>query len=240
MIFAAGLGTRLRPLTNETPKALVKINGITLLERVVVRLREAGFTDIVVNVHHFAEQIIDFLRDNHNFEVNIHISDERDLLLDTGGGILKAEQYLQGDEPFLVHNVDILSTVDLAEIYRLHCQADALATLLVKERETARYFLFNRNNELCGWTNVKTGEMIPNEIKTEGLRKLAFGGIHVISPRIFPLLKAHACDKRVFSIVPFYIQNCSNNKILAYEPQCDYNWIDVGKLSAISEAESIF
>ena len=240
MIFAAGLGTRLRPLTADKPKALVEINGVTLLERVIMNLSDAGFCDIVVNVHHFADLIIDFLRQKHNFGINIAISDERDLLLDTGGGVLNARPFLEGNEPFLLHNVDILSTVNLEQMYNQHITSGALATLLVKSRETSRYFLFNENNRLCGWTNVKTGDVLPAGIDANAFRQLAFGGIHVISPEIFPLLKSHANDEKVFSLVPFYIRNCSENHIIAYEPAYDYKWLDVGKLDSIAQAESLF
>ncbi len=240
MIFAAGLGTRLRPLTSDKPKALVEINGVTLLERVIVNLRNAGFCDIVVNVHHFADLIIDFLRRNHNFGINIVISDERDLLLDTGGGVLNARPFLDGNEPFLLHNVDILSTVNLEQMYNQHIRSGALASLLVKDRVTSRYFLFNDSSRLCGWTNVKTGDVLPAGIDADAFRRLAFGGIHVISPEIFPLLKKYANDEKVFSLVPFYIGNCSRTHIIAYEPAYDYKWIDVGKLNAVEEAKSLF
>ena len=141
MIFAAGLGTRLRPLTDHTPKALVPIAGKTMLERVILRLKDAGFNDITINIHHFGEQIIEFLRTHNDFGATIHISDERDRLLDTGGGIKKARPFLDGNEPFLVHNADIICDVDLAELYRHHRESNAEATLLVSERQTSRYLL---------------------------------------------------------------------------------------------------
>ena len=148
MIFAAGLGTRLRPLTDHTPKALVPIAGKTMLERVILRLKDAGFNDITINIHHFGEQIIEFLRTHNDFGATIHISDERDRLLDTGGGIKKARPFLDGNEPFLVHNADIICDVDLAELYRHHRESNAEATLLVSERQTSRYLLLDDDNLL--------------------------------------------------------------------------------------------
>ena len=157
MIFAAGLGSRLKPLTDNMPKALVPVAGKPMLEHVILKLKEAGFDQIVINIHHLGQQIIDFLQANNNFGVKIYISDERDYLLDTGGGIKKAALFLQGDEPFLVHNVDILSNVDLKQLYQQHVNNNALATLLVSQRQTSRYLLFNQENKLCGWRNHATG-----------------------------------------------------------------------------------
>ena len=160
MIFAAGLGTRLRPLTDHTPKALVSVAGKPMLERVILRLKEAGFNDITVNIHHFGEQIIEFLRANNDFGITIHLSDERDMLLDTGGGIKKARPFLDGNEPFLVHNADILSDINLAELYRHHRESNAEATLLVSQRQTSRYLLLDDANRLHGWINKSTGETL--------------------------------------------------------------------------------
>ena len=161
MIFAAGLGTRLRPLTDNMPKALVPVAGKPMLERVILRLKEAGFNEITVNIHHFGEQIIDFLRAHDNFGTEIHISDERGMLLDTGGGIKKARPFLDGQEPFLVHNADILTDIDLAGLYRHHLESDAESTLLVSERKTSRYLLFDDDYHLHGWINKSTGEVKP-------------------------------------------------------------------------------
>lgn len=191
MIFAAGLGTRLRPLTDHTPKALVSVAGKPMLERVILRLKEAGFNDITVNIHHFGEQIIGFLRANNNFGVTIHISDERDMLLDTGGGIKKARPFLDGDEPFLVHNADILSDINLAEFYRHHRESDAEATLLVSRRQTSRYLLLDDANRLHGWINKSTGETKPEgfSFREDRYKEMAFGGIHVISPSLSAIWK---------------------------------------------------
>ena len=159
MIFAAGLGTRLKPLTDNTPKALLPIRGKPMLEHVILQLKNAGFDQIAINIHHLGDQIIDFLAANNNFGIQIYISDERDYLLDTGGGIKHAAPFLQGDEPFLIHNVDIISNIDLRALYNHHLETNPLATLLVSKRKTSRYLLFNKENKLCGWRNRETGEV---------------------------------------------------------------------------------
>ena len=243
LIFAAGLGTRLRPLTNDRPKALVEVAGVTMLERVIRNVAQAGFDDITINVHHFGEKIIDFLQENHNFGLNIHISDERDLLLDTGGGILKARRWLDGGEPFLVHNADILTDLDLTAIYKNHQHNEALATLLVKDRVTQRYFVFDRSMRLQGWINKKTGETRPDGFTHDACTMLerAFGGVHVISPSIFPLLERHAqVTGPVFSITPFYIDVCRTQRICGYEPSASYRWLDVGKPETLAQAQAEF
>lgn len=238
MIFAAGLGTRLRPLTNDRPKALVEIGGKTMLERVITKLDRAGFDDITINIHHFGEKIIDFLDRNGNFGLNIHISDERDMLLDTGGGILKARQWLDGDEPFLVHNADILTDVDLNSMYNSHIESGAMATVLVKDRKTSRYLVFDNLMRLQGWINKTTGETRPHGFfPCEGTRELAFGGLHVISPSIFGELKKYSQGQPVFSITPFYVDECRNLLINGFEQDEPYTWLDVGKPETLREAE---
>ena len=240
LIFAAGLGTRLRPFTDDRPKAMVEIAGKPMLQHVIERVSAAGFDDITINIHHYGQMIIDFLEKNDNFGLNIHISDERGLLLDTGGGILKARQWLDGDEPFLVHNTDIISTLDLKAFYDYHVEHDALATILVKERETQRYFLFDDNDRLCGWTNKATGEFKPDPEKLRGrnLRELAFGGLHVISPRIFPHLEHYRRQEgEKFSITPFYVNECKHHLIHGYHPDADYQWLDIGKPETLVQAQ---
>ena len=165
MIFAAGLGSRLKPLTDTMPKAMVPIAGRPMLEHVILKLKAAGFTEIVINIHHFGDQILDFLKANGNFGLTIHISDERELLLDTGGGVRKARPFFENsDEPFLIHNVDILSDVNLKELYDYHLQSGAVATLLASRRKTSRYLLFDMDKRLCGWINKDT-----EQVKPEGL-----------------------------------------------------------------------
>lgn len=242
MIFAAGLGTRLRPLTDDRPKAMVEIAGKPMLQHVIERVSAAGFDDITINIHHFGQTIIDFLEQNKNFGLNIHISDERGLLLDTGGGILKARQWLDGDEPFLVHNTDIISTLDLKAFYDYHMQHDALATILVKERQTQRYLLFDNNDRMCGWTNKATGEFKPHIEKLQGLdlKELAFGGLHIISPSIFPLLERYRRQQgEKFSIIPFYITECKHYLIHGYHPDGEYKWLDIGKPETLAQAREL-
>lgn len=232
MIFAAGLGTRLKPLTDTMPKALVPVGGKPLLYHVICKLRDAGYDEIVVNVHHFAQQIIDYLADN---DFPVKISDESDLLLETGGGIKHAQSLLEPLEtPFLVHNVDILSNLDL-EWFRSQTRPDALATLLVSERETSRYLLFDDNMRLKGWTNIRTGEVkspYPAE-ELEGCRRLAFSGIHNMSPGIFTAMENWP---ERFPIIDFYINECKNHPIYGAVPD-NLQMIDVGKLDSLKQGE---
>ena len=233
MIFAAGLGTRLRPLTDTMPKALVRVGGEPLLHRVIMNLKSAGFERIVVNVHHFAEQIIDYLKTNDNFGLDIRISDESDALLDTGGGIRKAAPLFDPSSPILIHNVDILHNVDLATFYESAISHDA--TLMVSERQTSRYLIFNDEMRLRAWINIKTGEVKPQSSQSsEGLRA-AFSGLHVFSPRLFPLM-AEWPDK--FGIIDFYLDACHKADIRGIL-NTNLRLLDVGKLDSLSEAEKI-
>ena len=240
MIFAAGLGTRLRPLTDHTPKALVSVAGTPMLERVILRLKEAGFNDITVNIHHFGEQIIEFLRANNDFGITIHLSDERDMLLDTGGGIKKARPFLDGNEPFLVHNADILSDINLAELYRHHWESNAEATLLVSQRQTSRYLLLDDANRLHGWINKSTGETKPEgfSFQERQYKKMAFGGIHVISPSLFRYMESRQWEGK-FSIIPFYLSVCETACIQGY-PLQDRRWFDIGKPETLAKAEEYY
>lgn len=240
MIFAAGLGTRLRPLTNNRPKALVEIGGKTMLERVIHRLADAGFDNITINIHHFGQKVIDFLEEHDNFGLNLHISDERDMLLETGGGILKARQFLDGEEPFLVHNADILTDLDLQAMYQNHVESGAMATVLVKDRKTSRYFVFDDDYRLQGWINKSTGETRPSDfVYSEGMHELAFGGIHVISPSIFEELEQYAKGQAKFSTTPFYVDKCHNHLIKGYVQETPYTWLDVGKPETLKDAEEL-
>lgn len=235
MIFAAGLGTRLKPLTNTMPKALVPIAGKPLLEHVIVKLKSAGFDEIIINVHHFADQIIKFIKDNNSFGIRIEISNEQEQLLETGGGIKKAAAFFDDGKPFLVHNVDILSNVDLNAMYAQHTSSNAVATLLVSNRNTSRYLLFNEEMELEGWTNEKTGETKPvnKEINPTEFNKLAFSGIHIISPKIFKEMEIW--DSK-FSIIDFYLSLIDNQKIIGYN-DLDLKMVDVGKFDSLEQAE---
>jgi NDP-sugar pyrophosphorylase family protein len=231
-IPAAGLGTRLRPLTDNKPKALIEINGISLLELTITKLIRAGFDQIIVNVHHFADQIIGFLETKKNFGVEIVISDERDLLLDTGGGLKKAAWFFNTPESFLIHNVDILSDTDISNLYYLQKQSGKIATLAVQERKSSRYFLFDENKNLCGWKNEKTNEIKMARISPGILRQFAFSGIQIIDPRIFKFMP----DKNVFSLVDLYLQTASVEKI-TYFDNTGSTFLDLGKIENISEAE---
>ncbi len=234
MIFAAGLGTRLKPLTDSLPKALVPIAGKTLLEHVILKLKSAGFDEIIVNVHHFPDLIIDFLQANNNFDIRIEVSDERDFLLDTGGGVKKASWFFDDGKPFLIHNVDILSNVDLNALYHQHLRTNSLATLVVSKRDTFRYLLFNDDLQLKGWINEKTGETKPTDLKRPELfDKLAFSGIQIMSPGIFELMKDL---EGKFPIMDFYLSNMKKNTISGFVP-VDYKMLDVGKLDVLDDAE---
>lgn len=236
MIFAAGLGTRLKPLTDHMPKALVPVAGRPMLEHVILKLKAAGFNELVINIHHFGEQILNFLRANQNFGLTIHISDERDCLLDTGGGIRKAEPFFRGNEPFLVHNVDILSDTDLKALYEYHRQSGNDATLLASRRKTVRYLLFDDEKRLCGWINKDTLQTKPEGFayNPEHHREYAFSGIHVISPSLF-----HYMDERwtgKFSIMDFYLQTCREARIGGRLPDT-LRLIDIGKPETLTQAE---
>lgn len=242
MIFAAGLGTRLKPITDHMPKAMVSVGGEPLIKHVITKLISAGAERIVVNVHHFASQIINYLNNN-NFNTDIRISDESEKLLDTGGGIKKAAPLFDETYPVLIHNVDILSNVDLKKFYEEGCkagaqtgEAEADAVLLVSERKTKRYLLFNNDMRLVGWTNIETGEVrspYPN-LNPQDCRMYAFAGIHVISPRMFKMMNEEFPDK--FGIIDFYLKACDKHVIKGYLKQ-DLKLLDVGKLDTLKEAE---
>lgn len=236
MIFAAGLGTRLKPLTDTRPKALVELNGQTLLQRLMLKLHMSGISEVVINVHHFPDMIIDYLKANNGFGLKWQISDERNQLLETGGGLKKAESLLEGNEPILVHNVDILSNLDFRQLIADH-SSDRLATLVVSQRQTQRYFLFDDTMRLCGWTNKATGETrMPDDMPCDNrtFNELAFSGIQIVSPLIFNTMNDFG-DR--FSITELYIQKCGTHLIKGFVPQ-DYKMMDVGKINQIEEAQS--
>lgn len=234
MIFAAGMGTRLKPFTESHPKALAVVNNKTLLQRNIEYLKSFGFSKVVINVHHFPEQIRNFLKENNDFGIDITISDESDALLETGGGLKKAEEHLSGTSPFVVMNVDILTDLNLNNLIEHHQSKKALVTLAVTERATSRYFLFDQSDRLCGWKNIKTGE---ERIMISGkeLTMKAFSGIHIIDPAIFSLIS----QEGKFSIVDVYLQLCKEEIITGYDHSNDI-LIDVGKPEAVSQAETLF
>ena len=235
MIFAAGLGTRLKPLTDRIPKALVRVGGEPLLKRVIFQLKDAGFTRIVVNVHHFSNQIIDYLRDNDNFGMDIRISDESDKLLETGGGIKKAWPLFDQKKPVLIHNVDILSNVDLKKFYQMEAETPLAARLLVSARKTKRYLLFDDTMRLVGWTNIETGEVKSphKDLDPKQYKMYAFSGIHMVAPSLFPLMEEEP-DK--FPIMDFYLRHCDKVRIEGYVKN-DLKLMDVGKQETLKEAE---
>lgn len=227
MIFAAGLGTRLKPLTDTMPKALVPVNGEPMLKMVLDRLIAAGYDDIVINIHHFASQIRDYIAANDSFGVRINFSDESDLLRDTGGGIKFAEPLLGKAESFLVHNVDIDSNLDFGWFRERH-RDDAAATLLVSPRETSRYLLFDDGMRLVGWQNIKTGEIRSpyGSIDPDQCTPLAFSGIHYASPSIFPLMQDFP---DVFGIIDFYLSICRTHIVRGVVPD-GFKVRDLGKI----------
>lgn len=234
MILAAGKGSRLQQITKNKPKALVEAGGMSLLERLIIKLKVQGTSEIVINVHHFADQIISFLEEKNYFNIPIEIVHEKDSLLETGGGILNAAKYLQDGAPFIVHNVDILSDIDIRKVYAQHLSSGALATLAVKNRKTSRYLLFNQDNRMQGWENQSTGEQIIPGEDIEGLISLAFSGIHVISPEIFPLFT----ETGSFSIIETYLRLCKDHPIDAYRHD-EGLWIDAGKPEGLEFARML-
>ena len=236
LIFAAGLGTRLKPLTDTMPKALVPVGGKPLLWHVVKKLESAGITDVVINVHHFADQIIDYVHGQDDFGIKVAFSDERDLLRETGGGIRHARKFLEGDS-FLIHNVDILSDLDI-DWFISRARPDAISNVLVSDRKTKRYLLFDDDMRLVGWTNVQTGEVRSPypDLDPGKFRKLAFSGVHLISDRIFTIFDDDGWGER-FPIMDFYVQECASCPIYGVLPE-QLRMMDVGKIDSLDEAES--
>ena len=252
-IFAAGLGTRLKPLTDTMPKALVPVAGKPLLAHVVEKLKAAGCKKIVINIHHFGDMIVDYVKSQGNFGIDIVFSDERQMLLETGGAIKHAVELL-GNEPFLIHNVDILSNVDIKALWEEHLNSGSAATLLVSKRSSSRALLFDAEGNLTAWTNKTTGEvkspyenikiaslgtLFPSVISTStgsvtALEELAFSGIHVFSPSLFKYFGAYP---EKFSIIDFYLNTCKAEKIKAYTQE-GLQLLDVGKLDSLEKAEA--
>src|SRR5437879_7678232 len=239
MVLAAGLGTRLRPLTNDRPKALVELGGRTLLEITLTRLASFGVREVIINVHHFAELVIQYLKTRDNFGLQVEISRE-ELLLDTGGGLKKASWFfLQDpnrlDEPFILHNVDVVSTIDFQRLRNFHDENRALATLGVQERESSRYLLFDEQGELCGRQIGRDQE--PEIVRScPNLQSLAFSGVHIISPRLL----TNMTEEGAFSIIATYLRLAGQDeKILAFRAD-EYYWRDLGKLDDLRQAEKEF
>ncbi|MBR4842985.1 MAG: nucleotidyltransferase family protein [Bacteroidaceae bacterium] len=238
LILAAGLGTRLGTLTAHCPKALVEVNGHTMLEHQLRHLSAAGFDRFVINIHHFADEIREYLEENSYFGLDIILSDESCLLLDTGGGIRRAMNLFKDDAPVLVHNVDIFSDVDLNRLYHTHLKSGADATLLTARRLTSRYLYFNEEGALCGWSNEKTGEVRSplNDFDKSKFTPYAFQGIHVISGSVLPIL--NAVPEQRFSITDFYVSNAGQLNLLMVESNPS-GWVDAGKPEALERAAQI-
>lgn len=234
MILAAGLGTRLKPLTNQKPKALIEIEGKPLLELLIKRLKKNSFNEIIINTHHFSEQIESFLKKKNNFDIHIKISHET-ALLDTGGGIKNVSWFFDDGKPFLVHNVDVLTDVDYQKALKFHTTENALVTLLTRKRKTSRYFIFNENNNLIGWESIKSNEIRIVNDDYKKLNRLSFMGIHIISPKIFNYIK----DEGSFSIIDAYLKLAAEHEIKSFNAH-NFRWIDLGSKKNLEQAELKF
>ena len=235
LVFAAGLGTRLKPVTDTIPKALVQVDGKPLLYYVVSRLKAAGVDSVVINVYHFPDSIIGYVREQDDFGIEVRFSDERDCLLDTGGGILHARKLLEGS-PFLVHNVDIISDLDIGWFIS-QAPSDALASLVVSERKTRRYLLFGEDMRLVGWTDTATGEVRSPypDLDPDSCRKYAFAGIHYLSDRIFDVFEKDGWEGR-FPVMDFYLKECARHPVYGIVPP-GLTLIDAGKPETLAQAE---
>jgi len=234
MIFAAGLGTRFKPWTDQHPKALAPVNGKSLLERNIQWLQQYGITDLIVNVHHFPEQVRQSIHKNNGWGSKITISDETGQLLETGGGLKKARAFFDTDQPFLTINVDILTDLNLDKLLQFHTQKQPLISFAVSDRKTSRYFLFDKELRLCGWENTKTGEK-KISIKKDDLSQKAYSCVVIFQPEIFDLIKQNG----KFSLVDVYLDLAAKHKILAYDHTGD-KLVDVGKPESVSVAEKMF
>lgn len=233
MIFAAGLGTRLKPLTDTIPKALIPVKGVPMLEIMMRRLIQHGVKEVVVNVHYLYREIERFLQINNNFGIQIHISYEKEAILETGGGLWVARKWLRGDVPFFVCNADIFTDIDFTKLLETHLHSDAIATLAIRNRESSRQLLFDDTLRLCGWRNSKVGKSIIPVVK-ENLTSYAFSGIHVISPSIFD-----TCAREgKFGLIDWYLDICANHPISGYIHNQD-TWIDIGSIQSLNEANAL-
>jgi MurNAc alpha-1-phosphate uridylyltransferase len=235
MIFAAGLGTRFKPWTDKHPKALAIVNGKSLLQRNVEYLQQYGITDVVVNVHHFAGQIIDAIKKNKGWGSNIVISDETNEVLETGGGLLHAKKLLEGNEPFVTLNVDILTDQNIDQLLAYHRQHAPLISFGVSDRKTSRYFLFDDNDRLCGWRNIINGEE-KIAINKQGLHQKAYSCVVVFQPEIFPLIR----QRGKFSLTKTYLDLAPEHLVLGYTHNPNDKFVDVGKPESVFTAEKLF
>ncbi len=234
MILAAGLGTRLKPLTDHTPKVLLQAGPYTLLQFAILKLKSVGFSELIINIHHHGQAIIDYLAENRNFGCSITLSDEREALLDTGGGIKKAAWFFSDDQPFIVYNADIVTSLDLAHLYQHHCESPYMATLVVRSRKTSRYLLFDEFMHLKAWENTATGEKRMVQMNSLPLIPYAFSGIHVISPKLFPLME----NQERFSIIDTYLRIAAEHTIGGFVDE-SLLWADAGKPDSLAAAGEI-
>ncbi len=258
MIFAAGLGTRLKPLTDTCPKALIPVGGKPMLQIVIEQLKKYGFNEIILNVHYLAEQIYDFVEQNNQFGISINFSDETKELLETGGGLWKARDFFDDGKPFLLCNADVLTNIDLEKFYNAHVQSNAISTLAVRERNSSRYLLFDDEDILFGWENVKTHEVkiprkskrhcersvaisenevdgfVPRHDEPYPLHERAFSGYHIISPEIFKTCKRDG----IFSMVDWYLDICNEHTITCFHHNDDI-WIDIGSPEQLEKANEV-
>lgn len=234
IIFSAGLGTRFKPWTDMHPKALALVNGKSLLQRNIEYLQAYGIKDVVVNIHHFPEQIIDAIKNNNGWGSNIVISDESDTVLETGGGLVKARHFLDGDQPFFSLNVDILTNLDLHKLMAFHQQHKPLVTFGITNRKSSRVLLFDDNNRLCGWKNVSTGET-KMAINKPNLKEMAYSCVVIYEPEIFSLIR----QTGKFSIMDSYLDLAAAHVILGYDHSGDH-LVDVGKPESVAVAEKLF
>lgn len=239
-VLAAGIGSRLKPWTDFHPKALVEVDGKPMLQHVIENIIASGIHDIIVNVHHFAPQIIEFI-DSHKFDASISVSDESGLLLDTGGAIRKATT-LFNDEPVLVHNADILTDLPLERLVEVHNASHADATLLTAERNSSRRLVFDTSMQLRGWVNLSTGDVKPMslELKADNSFLRSFNGIHVLSPRLWKRTLDYAAPETPFSIIDFYIASCNSARIRGFDMPADFCWWDVGKPDVLEQARKYY
>ncbi len=231
MIFAAGLGTRLTPITNNIPKALVEVGGKTLIQRAIESVWQVGVDEIIINVHHFSEAVIQYLSNNSNFGANIYISNESEELLDTGGGLQKVRSRLESANLIIALNVDVVTNINYSKLIAYHKNAKALATLAVRNRKSSRYFLFDEKLRLSGWQNVKNSQKILMCNKVD-FSSLAFSGIQIISPELFNYMP----DKQIFGMVEWYLNAAETDRIIAYLHDEDY-WFDAGTIEKINSIE---
>lgn len=235
MIFAAGLGTRMQPLTNNRPKALVEVDGTALLELVIRKLKFFGISEIIINVHYLADQIEAFLSQKNNFGISITFSDERSQLLDTGGGLQKASWFFDDGQPFLICNTDILSDINLHELLRFHQATGSIATLAVQDRKSSRYLLFDEKNILSGWLNLAKSEVRLCRTTEKNLKMRAFSAFQIVNPTIFNYFPQ---NKSVFSIIETYLKAAECEQIIGFDHSNDV-WIDVGTTEKLKEATEV-